>query len=69
MNLFVAGENIPAGHYVTAPEGNSEVVYGLDPVVSQKPPAIKIIIGIARENLREGFRVAEQNGEVWEDDA
>ena len=70
MALYIAGENIPAGHWVIHPDARFETVCGLDPTSSAalKPP-LRIAIGIARENLREGFRVAVRDDGVYEDDA
>lgn len=68
--LYVAGENIPAGHYVIHRDPASEYVYGYDSLASAvKKQSIFIAVGIARENLREGFRVSVQDQNVFEDDA
>jgi hypothetical protein len=70
IKLYIAGENIPAGHDVIVRIGCSnmgyEVVDGVGPIGrGLRGPAI----GIAAESLRKGFRVAVRGGEVYEDDA
>lgn len=68
--LYVAGENIPAGHYVIHNDPRSETVYGHDPLASDIGAQVLLItIGFARENLREGFRVCVRGDGVYEDDA
>ena len=64
-------ENIPAGHYVCRPDPQTDRVCGYDPISVEnmgKVVPVKIAIGIAAENLREGFRVrVDQDGKVRED--
>lgn len=67
--LYITAENIPAGHYVIHPDPRSQIVMGRDPVVQSVAGLIVVTIGIARENLREGFRVCVRDDGVYEDDA
>ncbi len=68
--LYIAGENIPAGHDVVVRPGifskGHRVVDGVGPIGRRlRVPTI----GTAAESLREGFRVTVRDGEVYEDDA
>jgi len=64
--LYVACENIPAGHYVVLLDPRWTSVRGHAPSTK---PLLNIAVGIARENLREGFRVVVRDDGVYEDDA
>lgn len=59
--LYVAGEHISAG--------SSVVVSAIDGKVYAAGETAGTYLGDAVEDLREGFRVAERNGEIREDDA
>jgi hypothetical protein len=67
--LYVACENIPAGHHVVLLDPRWTSVRGHAPSLMNTEPRLKIAIGIARENLREGFRVVVRDNGVYEDDA
>lgn len=59
--LYVAGEDIGFGDAV--------VVSMIDGKAYRAGPVAGTLLGNAVENLREGFRVFEANGDVREDDA
>ena len=59
--LYIAGEDIAAGASV--------VVSLIDGKVYSAGETAGTYIADAAENLREGFRVVERDGEMYEDDA
>ena len=61
MTLYIAGQDIPAGFTVVAASGSEKAFI--------QGNAIGIVIGVAMENLREGFRICARDQEVREDDA
>jgi hypothetical protein len=68
--LYIAGENIPAGHDVVVRHGvlsfGYRVVDGVGPIGrGLRGPTI----GVAVESLREGFKILVRDGEASEDDA
>lgn len=65
--LYIAAENIPSGFYVIHPDPRSQMVRGRNTTVCGA--GLDIAVGIARENLREGFKVVVRDGGVYEDDA
>jgi hypothetical protein len=60
--LYVAGEHIPAGSSVMI-----SLIDGKAYILVKGMPSD--YLGNAAEELREGFRICERNGEVREDDA
>lgn len=63
--LYVAAENIPAGSGVEVRGPSFSRAYAID----RAERSLKIMIGTAAENLREGFRIVSRAGNVYEDDA
>ncbi len=59
--LYIAGESINADDTV--------VISLIDGKVYRAGPVAGTLLGNAVEQIREGFRVTEKNGDVREDDA
>jgi hypothetical protein len=68
MTLYIAAENIPAGCEVVV-KPPSQYAYRLDRIASHPKITEGIVVGVATEGLREGFRIEAKGGAVREDDA